>query len=280
MTVEDDLRDRLRTLAGRAPVGQASAGTVAARVRERARRRRVARTVAVVACAASALAVLVTARLADRQSSIPAVATTAPRGSTVAPGPPGTIAAASTTTTAAASTTTATSPPTTALATTSSPTAAVDQGTATSAAPATSTSAAGVASGQRCRSAELAAELGPPGYGAGQVYVPLLLRNVGGRTCQLKGYPGVSLLDGAGNQLGEPAGREPQTPALVTLGPGEVASALLHTTNGPIGGPCQAASTRVKVYPPNEVDALVVAGRFTACGGFTVRPVVVGPTGT
>ena len=279
MTVEDDLRDRLRTLAGRAPVGEASAGTVAARVRERARRRRVARTVAVVACAASALAVLVTARLADRQSSIPAVATTAPGGSTVAPSPPRTNAAAGTTAAAASTTAAATLPPTAALAA-SPPTAAAGQGTATSAASATSASAAGVASGQRCRSAELAAELGTPGFGAGQVYVPLLLRNVGGRTCQLKGYPGVSLLDGAGNLLGEPAGRESQTPVLVTLGPGEVASALLHTTNGPIGGPCQAASTRVKVYPPNEVDPLVVAGRFTACGGFTVRPVVAGPTGT
>jgi hypothetical protein len=105
------------------------------------------------------------------------------------------------------------------------------------------------------------------------------LQNVGSRTCQVKGFPGVSLLDASGVQIGAPASRESVTATLVVLAPGASAAALLHTTNGPIGGPCLAASVKVRVYPPDEFDPIVFAAEFTACGGFSVRPLVAGTTG-
>jgi hypothetical protein len=121
--------------------------------------------------------------------------------------------------------------------------------------------------------------LGPSDNGAGQVYAPIVVRNIGTRTCNIAGYPGVSLLDAAGTQIGAPASREVLPTATVSLAPGAAAAALLHTTNGPIGGPCLAPSAKMKVFPPNELDAIVFPAVYTACGGFIVRPFVAGTTG-
>jgi hypothetical protein len=40
-------------------------------------------------------------------------------------------------------------------------------------------------------------------------------------------------------------------------------------------------SAKVKVFPPNELDALVIDGQLKVCGNaFTLRPLVPGTTGT
>jgi len=63
---------------------------------------------------------------------------------------------------------------------------------------------------------------------------------------------------------------------VVTLKPGGSAYALLHTANGPIGGPCSPPSVKMKVFPPNQFDAIVFPIAYTACGGFSVRPFLPG----
>ena len=63
------------------------------------------------------------------------------------------------------------------------------------------------------------------------------MRNTSTTTCEVRGFPGVSLLDGSGNQIGEPATREGNEGAAVVLKPGESASATLHTTNEGVGPP-------------------------------------------
>jgi hypothetical protein len=96
----------------------------------------------------------------------------------------------------------------------------------------------------------------------------------------LQGFADVMLLDAGGTPIGGPAGREDTTPpAAITLDPGEIASALLHTTNGPIGGPCLPPSAGISVVLPGDTDDLFVVTAYTACGGFTVRAFVAGSAG-
>jgi ABC-type transport system substrate-binding protein len=130
-----------------------------------------------------------------------------------------------------------------------------------------------------CSTSELAAELGPSNAGAGQVYQPLILRNTGSSTCVVIGFPGVSLLDGSGAQIGQPATREGNEGSAVVLQPGGVASAMLHTTNEGIGPSCDPTSTQMKVFPPDQTAELTFAAEYTACGGFTVTTLVAGDQG-
>src|SRR5436309_2586261 len=62
-----------------------------------------------------------------------------------------------------------------------------------SASTGTATSTTAVPGGvPNCGTGELRASLGQAGGAAGSVIVPLVLTNVGARTCELRGFPGVS----------------------------------------------------------------------------------------
>jgi hypothetical protein len=161
--------------------------------------------------------------------------------------------------------------------TTTSTTSTKASTTSSTAAGSTSTTKAGTPA---CSSGELAGELGPSNAGAGQVYNPLVVRNTGTTTCEVHGFPGVSLLDGSGNQIGEPATREGNEGAAVVLKPGESASATLHTTNEGVGPTCSAPAAQIKVFPPNQTQALTFPATYTACGGFSVTTMVAGANGT
>jgi hypothetical protein len=130
----------------------------------------------------------------------------------------------------------------------------------------------------QCATSSLAIVLRPGSPGAGQVYANLVFTNNGAASCTMSGYPGVSLLDASGNQIGQPASRNGGTVASVRLMPGGSASAVLHTVNAGIApGPCLAPSVKLEVFPPNELDAITAPGVFTVCGGtFDVAPVVSG----
>jgi hypothetical protein len=131
-----------------------------------------------------------------------------------------------------------------------------------------------------CEASQLAAELGPSNAGAGQVYQPLILRNTGSSPCIVLGFPGVSLLDGSGTQIGQPATREGSEGSAVVLQNGGVASAMLHTTNEGIGPSCDPTSAQMKVFPPDQTADLTFAAEYTACGGFTVTTIVAGDQGS
>ena len=122
-----------------------------------------------------------------------------------------------------------------------------------------------------CAAGDLDLSVGAPDAGAGQLYVPLGFTNIGDRSCTLLGYPGVSVLGADRQRIGNPADREGVTAGPVTLAPGDRATAVLHTTNGPIGGPCLPKGTFLKVYPPASKDAVLVSAAFQICSGrFTV----------
>jgi Protein of unknown function (DUF4232) len=129
-----------------------------------------------------------------------------------------------------------------------------------------------------CAAGQLTASLGGGDAGAGSLYRPVVLTNSGRTTCRLAGFPGVSLLDADGGQIGEPATRTQSPYRPVVLLPGEAASGTLRTVNRQ--GSCLPASTRVRIYPPGSRAPLEVPGQITVCGGtFTVTPLAAGSTG-
>ncbi|NCY15234.1 MAG: DUF4232 domain-containing protein [Actinobacteria bacterium] len=131
-----------------------------------------------------------------------------------------------------------------------------------------------------CTTAHLQASIGQSDAGAGQLYAPLVFVNTGATACTMRGFPGVSILDQAGDQLGQPASREGAEGASVTLAPNGTASAILHTTNGgTTGQACTTPATSMRIYPPDNTAAMVIINTFPVCGGFSVGTVVAGATG-
>lgn len=130
----------------------------------------------------------------------------------------------------------------------------------------------------RCRSANLRGSLGQTDAGAGQRYTVLVLTNTGTVACDLRGFPGVSLLDASGTQLGQPAGREGAEGPKVTLAPGGTASATLHTSS-PGTGTCTPSSAKLRVFPPDDTTSLDITTQYSACATFSVTTLVAGDGG-
>lgn len=156
----------------------------------------------------------------------------------------------------------------------SSSTTAANASTTTTAATTSTTK-----SSNHCSTEQLKGSLGETQSGAGQRYTVLILTNTGTKTCELRGFPGVSLLDAAGKQLGAPASREGNEGPTVTIAPGASASATLHTSAQGTGSACEPTSTQLRVYPPDNTAALTFAAAYSACGGFRVSTLVSGTAG-
>ena len=105
---------------------------------------------------------------------------------------------------------------------------------------------------------------------AGSVYQVLDFTNISNVTCTLYGYPGVSLAGGSPvAQVGLAASEDATTPRkLVTLAPGQVASALLRIVdalNFP-ASKCGPVKTQwIQVYPPNQTTPIYLAYKTTGC---------------
>ncbi|MFI6343995.1 DUF4232 domain-containing protein [Streptomyces sp. NPDC050560] len=135
------------------------------------------------------------------------------------------------------------------------------------------------ASGSRCAAGDLGLKLGRAEPGAGNVYSVLTFTNKGSAPCELRGFPGVSLLKGDGSAIGKPADREGGTGSAVTLDPGDSSYVALHTVNkGVKGDSCWDEPDRIKVYPPGSKQSLTVTGDHpVVCGNeFTVTTVRAG----
>jgi len=124
-----------------------------------------------------------------------------------------------------------------------------------------------------CPSSSLAAKIQDTEGAAGTVYYEMALTNIGSKRCALEGYPGVSLLDAAGRQLGAPADREPagQPPGAAGASGGRIALApggllvftVLVTQPGVLPG-CLTPDTfgkafTMQIYPPDNTVSLQVA---------------------
>jgi hypothetical protein len=129
-----------------------------------------------------------------------------------------------------------------------------------------------------CTAGQLSVALGGGDAGAGNLYRYLVVTNTGSAACQVDGFPGLSLLDANGKQIGQPATRRPLAHSPVVLRPGASASDTIHTANQQ--GTCETPSTRLRIYPPGSRQSLTFPGSITICDGlFEITPFIAGRTG-
>jgi hypothetical protein len=128
-----------------------------------------------------------------------------------------------------------------------------------------------------CATSQLGASLAASDAAAGNLYYTLVITNHSSTTCHLTGYPGVSVLDSGGKQIGSPADRTAQTYAQVVLRSGGSASDFVHTANHL--GSCQPTSAQMRVYPPGNRDSLVIPAKITVCHDFDITPLAAGSGG-
>jgi hypothetical protein len=117
--------------------------------------------------------------------------------------------------------------------------------------------------------------LGLGGGTAGTTYYPLEFSNISRRACTLYGYPGVSAFGSNLRQVGPAATRNQSQHALVTLGPGMTAHAILGIHDW--GALCSHATAALglKVYPPGQTRAGEIDLPLRVCASRGV--LVVGP---
>lgn len=131
--------------------------------------------------------------------------------------------------------------------------------TSTSASSGSSTSTTSASGSSRCHTSELRANVGGNDPGAGQENFPIVLTNMSGRTCTVRGFPGAAFLNASGTQVGANPVRETGgTATTVTLKPGQSAWAGLTFSNPEISGAKTATPTTLVVTPPDEKDPLKV----------------------
>jgi hypothetical protein len=121
----------------------------------------------------------------------------------------------------------------------------------------------------RCTTGELSVALGEGDAAAGSVYRPLIFTNIGSRTCELRGFPGVSYVAGDdGHQVGPAAAMSGERGAQVPIAPGATARAQLQLVNvqNYDPGACHPVPVRgLRVYPPGDTAALFVPVEGTGC---------------
>lgn len=121
----------------------------------------------------------------------------------------------------------------------------------------------------RCTTAELAVTFGEGGAAAGSTYRPLIFTNTGSRTCELRGFPGVSYVAGDdGHQVGPAAAMTGERGGQVPIPPGGTAQAQLQLAGVQNFSPedCHPVPVRgLRVYPPGDTAALFVPMEGTGC---------------
>lgn len=141
------------------------------------------------------------------------------------------------------------------------------------------------AAADRCTVGELQGAIDDGGGGAAGSYgVALTLTNIGDRTCELQGWPGVSFVGGGdGTQLGASAtlDRTSEHPT-VQIAPGGYAQAILTMVQAGNydAAECQPQQSEgFRVYPPGSTASLYIGAGgdlFTACTSPSVQQLSVG----
>ena len=136
---------------------------------------------------------------------------------------------------------------------------------------ASTSGSAGTASLTTCRTPNLRLSMVSGQGAAGTAYITYGLTNAGTGSCTMLGYPGVAVLDAAGNIVQHPARRGTAGPAvpvrLITLAPGSRATFLVNSTDVIPSPGCTHAYTGVtlQVFPPNQRAALHLAYSGSFC---------------
>jgi hypothetical protein len=126
-----------------------------------------------------------------------------------------------------------------------------------------------------CATASLTAAIGPGNAAAGSSYYPIQFTNKGSSSCSLYGYPGVSFVTPAGQQVGASATEDPTFPRrLVTLAAGATVHAELRVAdalNYPVSACHPVRVHRLKVYPPGQTAALTLGFSSMGCTNTKVQ---------
>jgi len=123
---------------------------------------------------------------------------------------------------------------------------------------------------EACPTSGLHVSIGNGNGAAGSVYYPIVFTNSSSSPCTLFGFPGVSFVTAPnGSQIGDAATRQSDKPVVtVTLAPGGVAHATLQVVqalNFP-AAKCQPVTAHfLKIYPPNQTEAVVISFTAKAC---------------
>lgn len=130
-----------------------------------------------------------------------------------------------------------------------------------------------------CATSNLSVTIGGTQGAAGSSVSTIDFTNTGSSSCTLYGYPGVSLTNSSGSQIGAAATRDNgRAPATVTLSPGGKANALLKVAfagNYPSSACGPTPATSLRVYPPGQTQALQVSYKTTACSHTSVKQLSV-----
>lgn len=149
-----------------------------------------------------------------------------------------------------------------------SATASASAAQATSQAP-TAPASGTAASAPSCSTSSLHITLANGGAAAGTDFTVLEFTNGGSSACTIYGFPGVSLTNSAGAQIGAAATRNPsRASTLITLAPGAKASATLGVANAenyPATACKPTTAAKLKVYPPNQTQSAELPFTVTGC---------------
>ena len=136
---------------------------------------------------------------------------------------------------------------------------------------------------QRCVSTQLAVALGHGGVAMGHIGQVVSFENVSTKTCTLKGYPGVEMLDAAGHPIRTEVTDGPSYTVAslperaVTLTPGSKASFDLGYSDATgYGTAVCPTSAQVKITPPNASQPITVSWRIQPYGGSTIAQLQCG----
>jgi hypothetical protein len=121
---------------------------------------------------------------------------------------------------------------------------------------------------------------------AGSIFFPLQFTNLSKHTCTLRGFPGVSVIDRNGKQLGSPARWDHVRPVTtVVLAPGATAHTILRWSDAAVttSPGCHPVFTafELRIFPPNQRSATHAAFDLEACSHagpiyLSVEPIIPG----
>ena len=132
-----------------------------------------------------------------------------------------------------------------------------------------------IAGAAACASEHLALQAGQTQGAAGSLIATYILRNAGTAPCTLFGFPGVSLLNAAGQQVGAAANRQGSTFPQFTLQPGQVGSFRVQIAHAGCP-PTSPQSQNIRVFPPNQTSPLTAPLQVAVCTAPSVTAVQPG----
>jgi hypothetical protein len=127
-----------------------------------------------------------------------------------------------------------------------------------------------------CSTGDLYVSVSGKDAAAGSAYWTLRYTNTSTSSCTLRGYPGVSVLNSAHHQIGSAAKHSGRSYSTVTVKAGHSAVSVIRTANGPVGGPCLATGSLLRVYPPASTKSVLIPASVQLCSGVFDE----GPVGT